>query len=130
MTPIDTIRDSFKIFLANGDSPLEAFQRFDREEFYRAAMEELSIRGHAAWMDADSLASLGLLAQQEEWNAKDMDQAIPLWAAGWTSQAPNLGQIERVMAWYWRAPVKGNRKLGRRYMSTNQAFMAMQREAK
>ncbi len=72
---------------------------------------------------------------------KDMEQALALTEAGWTSEDPravnsphlpppkNIWEKTAVMSWYWRAPSKRPGKPGRRYNSTNQAWRAMMRAA-
>lgn len=53
-------------------------------------------------------------------------KAIELWLAGWKSEPcrPDL----QIMSWYWRRPPIGNRKHGRLFYSTDQAYRQMQRE--
>lgn len=125
---IDGLKDTFRLLVAKGHTPFEAFSMFDAGELWNMAMEEVRERGpmetHA---DSDSLICLCVSAQQEERDRKDLEeQAIPLWLAGWTSEPQS--KDAQVMSWYWRAPAKGKRPLGRRFLSTNQAFMALQRQ--
>lgn len=136
--PIDAFRDSFLTLLKKGMTPLEALREFDRDEWNKAVSEEIldgevSRNPETFILETQhgkpSLLELGAKALREEMNEKDMDQAIALWLAGWTSEQPNARQTD-VMSWYWRAPAKRKNSKGRRYYSTNQAFNAMNRLTK
>jgi len=127
MNPIDTYRDAFKAMLKSGMTPLEALHEFETEKFNAALLEELEIRKGDAWHDANSLLSLAARAGREESNQREMEKAIELWLAGWTSETPHSTQ-EDVMSWYWRRLPRRKGKPGRRYLSTQQAYNAMKRE--
>lgn len=83
------------------------------------------------------LACLSVKSRMDS-DDKDMEQALELTAAGWTAEDPraktnlpppkNIWETTAVMSWQWRAPGKRPGKPGRLYLSTNQAFMALQRE--
>lgn len=64
---------------------------------------------------------------REEARDKDFGKAIELWMAEWTSypQSPK----HEIMSWYWRRPPRPGRKKGRLYLSTDQAYRAMRKEA-
>ena len=53
-------------------------------------------------------------------------QANDLLAAGWRFELPDVSDPE-VWQWYWRAPPKRAGGKGRKYLSTNQAWNALQR---
>lgn len=143
--PFDALRDTFLWFVAGGMTHEEALAEFDEDEFAKASWAEFfgglvrvvpateSIEKAGDWITNDSrklpaLFDLLTTARMERRNGvhgADYQQALELWQAGWTSEAvrPN----SRVMSWYWRAPAKGKRKQGRRYLSTNQAWIALQK---
>ncbi len=70
---------------------------------------------------------LDFLAEKQRAKAyrKDAEQVYALLAVGWTFEIPSVWSDP--LSFYWRAPPKGKRALGRRYLSTNQAFNAMNR---
>lgn len=67
-------------------------------------------------------------AQMLQCSEDAMPQVDALIAAGWLFEPVN--ENSEPWQWYWRAPKKGKRKKGRRYLSTNQAYMALQRISK
>ncbi len=141
--PFDTMRDSFLRFMAEGASYREALELFDLAEFRAAAMAELDgdlVRrvspmedilraGDFVTNDSRGLPALLelLVHAQIEQGQQPCAQCLDLWAAGWTSEVPNpkYGPCQS-MSLYWRAPSKRPGKLGRRYLSTNQAWNALQ----
>lgn len=148
-TPIDTLRDSFLRLVAEGMSHHEAMLCFDEEEWRKAMWEELetlsAVRdatGNLVTNDERRLPALLELSSMASFEARsaigshDMDQAMELWAAGWTSEVPNpehhgkhgFWSHTQVMSFYWRRPPRRPGKPGRRYLSTNQAWMALKRE--
>lgn len=152
--PIDTYRDAFLRFMTEGCSYREALEHFDEKEFRSAAMEELDgdlvrrigplediIRaGDFVTNDQRGLPALLDLLTHAEFEKRnsvdspDYQQALDLWQAGWTSEnanpaSPGFWGQTQVMSWYWRAPSKRAGKPGRRYLSTNQAWNALQKEA-
>jgi len=127
----DLFRDTFLRFLAEGMTHAEALAEFNRGEWNEAMNAEIMEGGSNR---SDSLLDLAAKAGFEERNLRDLDQAIELWQAGWTSEDPNpqrdhscFWSQSQVMSWYWRAPSKRPGKPGRRYLSTNQAFNAMKK---
>lgn len=146
-SPIDTYRDAFLKFLSEGMSYTDALEQFELTKFQEAALTEMLTR--EARIDiishefvtnderrAPALFQLLTRAQFEQRSAIDFEeQATPLMLAGWTSEVPegykhNSGKFWRqcpVASLYWRAPSKRPGKPGRRYLSTNQAFNAMQK---
>lgn len=89
---------------------LEAYREFDETKLIAAMHSDLPNR---------ELLDLIVKANREETNLRDLDDAIELWLAGWTSDA---GKPPRdVFSWYWRAPPKGKRPLGRKFLSSQQA---------
>lgn len=146
MNPIDTCRDAFLAFLAQGMTHAEAYDQFDDKELRAAMRAELE---GGLFIDPDteqlvnedrkpSLLDLISLAQYQKRSIRDFEQqAIPLMLAGWTIDTPPdkysnaEGWLQRqTMSLYWRAPGKRPGKPGRRYLSTQQAFNAMQRAQK
>lgn len=148
--PVDTYRDAFLAFLKCGMSYVEARDQFDKELLQAAVNAELE-RGDSVQVlnpetflcenacGHETLFDLVVKAGFEQRNSvgsRDMDQAMDLWQAGWTSEDTMAHLIKpnefwsqtQVMSWYWRAPSKRPGKPGRRYLSTNQAWNAMQRE--
>ena len=113
-------------------------REFERQKLHSA----LSIEA-LGQDEGRSLLDLLAIAGREECDESEMEKAIELWLAGWTSELPehyNTPEAQErakndpwsrcaVMSWYWRAPSKRKGKPGRRYLSTNQAFNAMKREA-
>jgi hypothetical protein len=146
--PIDTYRDSFLRFMADGMSYSEALEQFDQDEFANAAFVEMYSREARIDLlthefvtnDSRKLPALFQLltrAQFEKRNSvdgRDYQQALELWQAGWTSESktnppkPGFWHQAQVMSWYWRRPPRRPGKPGRRYLSTNQAWTALQRE--
>src|SRR5512144_492155 len=61
-----------------------------------------------------------------EQNDRDFGLAIELWQMGWKSEPLRPGLA--IMSWYWRRPPRGNRKRGRLFYSTDQAYSHMLRE--
>lgn len=112
-----------------------------------AVVEVGEVRVQEAWKAAPAhsdtagrlLAMLSVKGRMDT-DDRDMEQALALTDAGWTSEDPRainsphlpapktIWEKTPVMSWYWRAPSKRAGKPGRRYLSTNQAFRAMQRE--
>ncbi len=115
--------DTLRTLMAKGMTPREACEHFDEQD-----LSEAMFHDDTPHEDTRALLEICAEAMQEKQNERDSTQAIELWLAGWTSEAPHPGQQGRVMSWYWRAPPKGKRPLGRRYLSTNQAFMALKRQ--
>ena len=73
-------------------------------------------------------------ASHKESNDAEMEKALELSAAGWTPEIekhhtphPLTGNVD-VMSWYWRRPARRKGQKGRRYLSTNQAWNALNRE--
>lgn len=147
MTSIDTLRDTFLHFMERGMNYAEALEQFDKDEFAAAAMQEVfqdeatRIPGKG-WRTNDDRDLPGLMefitrADYEEHDAEQMELAIELWTAGWTSELPcpeiQLGddmdfwRKVQTMSLYWRAPSKRPGRPGRRYLSTQQAYNAMQK---
>jgi hypothetical protein len=56
-----------------------------------------------------------------------LPQVDALLAAGWRFELP--GVRDEPWQWYWRSPPKRAHSKGRKYLSTNQAFMALQRQS-
>jgi len=142
LNPIDTYRDSFLAFVAGGMTHSEALDQFDRKEWNAALVAELSlIRLNPKTLNMEvhdglpPLLSLDSMAGREQADQKDMEQAIELWGAGWTSEVPDCFRHNSrdfwrqcpVMSWYWRRPSRRQGKPGRKYLSTNRAWMAMKR---
>ena len=117
---IDTYITAFRKFTAEGMTPMEAFAEFDADEWHRLMIDEVNERGTSVML------KLGSSAIQEEYNQGSLTQAYDLWGAGWTSENPGSGPSQP-MSWYWRKPPTGKKKLGRRYLSTNQAWNALQK---
>lgn len=136
MKNADFYRTTFLAMMNGGKSAWEAFQEFDGKDFNRALVEELSSSNvhvnpktftHETLDGLPSLLTLSSWASREKMNEEDTEKAIELWMAGWTSEADAKTQKD-VMSWYWRRPSKRPGKLGRKFHSTNQAFMALRRE--
>lgn len=145
--PIDTYRDAFLRLMADGMSYREALETFDEDEFTKAALAEMDARGSLIMNEnldlvtnderrAPALFDLLVHANFEKKNSvdgHDYKQALDLWQAGWTSECANppsegfWGQTQ-VMSWYWRRPPRRKGKRGRLYLSTNQAWNALQKE--
>lgn len=111
--------DTFRELLKQGLTPLEALRQFDPEDLRAAVFKGLD----EGSMD---LFRLAVRANREQMNEADLDQAIELWLAGWTSETPHQTQTD-IFSWYWRSPPKRKGK-GRRYLSTQQALNALRRQ--
>lgn len=80
------------------------------------------------------MLDIGAQALHKESNDAEMEKALELSAAGWTPEIekqhtphPFTGSVD-VMSWYWRRPPRRQGAKGRRFLSTNQAWNALQRE--
>jgi hypothetical protein len=86
-------------------------------------------------------SALSELAEQTKLEIRRncMPQVDALLMAGWKYELPEIANRKdgenftrmdtEPWQWYWRAPSKRAGGKGRRYLSTNQAFNALQREA-
>lgn len=127
--PIDTYRDAFLRMVGEGKSHAEALDEFDAKAWNAAMMAEIE-------QGTKTLLDLSAMALREMADLENMGQAIELWTAGWTSELPegyrhNSKDFWRqcpVMSWYWRRPPKRAGKPGRKFLSTNQAYRALQRD--
>ena len=72
------------------------------------------------------LAVLADRGRVESWR-RDSEQVYSLLAAKWTFEIPS--EDSGPHSFYWRSPPKGKRELGRKYLSTNQAWNAMMKAA-
>ena len=117
--------DTFHRLLREGMSHGEAMECFSDED-RNSALSDLRIEDSRKALD---LMALGGMQQRDRktFNA----QCIPLMLAGWTSEIPNPTNSKdpwmqcQAMSLYWRAPSKCHGKLGRKYLSTQQAYNAM-----
>lgn len=143
MNPIDTYRDTFLKFLSDGMTHLEAYSQFCPVALNRAVAEEITsdaVQMHMGKLITPTgqvslleLCSTALREADDEQTFEE--QCIPLMLAGWTSEVPECYQNNSRDKWsqcpqmslYWRSPSKRPGKPGRKYLSTNQAFNAMQR---
>ena len=76
----------------------------------------------------DPVRRAKLIAQyRQESNDKAMIQVRALLAAGWKYELPAGNYDYDPWQWYWRAPPKRKNSRGQKYLSTNQAFNALQR---
>jgi hypothetical protein len=116
----DAYTEMFRLLLSKGKTHLEAMNEFDQEKLKQAVKDEIDDRGPRSVL-LDLVAEAGRQRREQD----DFSQATDLWLAGWTSEKPYPNS--QVMSWYWRAPAKGKRPLGRKYLSTNQAWRALQR---
>lgn len=135
----DVLRDAFLRFLGEGLSNLEALEQMDPEQ-WKAAMRYEMMHGDAQHYNPvtmcfethdglPSLLDLQVLAKLEE-GQQPCVQCLDLWGAGWTSERPNPNSAlpTQSMSLYWRRPPKGKRPKGRLFLSTNQAWQALQKE--
>lgn len=134
---IDTYRDAFLLMLSEGMSHAEALAQFDREKWNAAVGAEIDLGScqynpetfqYVTRDGKPSLLDLAAAAGAEDRESNDMTQAIELWLAGWKSENPNPKYPCQTMSLYWRRPPKRKGKLGRRFLSTNQAHNALKRE--
>lgn len=125
MKTTDYYVETFQKFLAQGMSHLEALNQFDRKEWNEAMMREPELKRGSIRM-----LELCGLALREEMDLEDLDQAMELWGAGWTSETPYKAQQIHIMSWYWRRPSKRKGSKGRLFLSTNQAYNAYKKEMK
>ncbi len=130
----DTYLTAFRRFLSDGMSYEEARNQFDPGLLQVALKSEMDlVPGIENW----PLWDLCVKASFEERNRKDWEeQAVPLMLAGWAIEQPDghkhnskdFWRQPQAMSLYWRRPSRRPGKPGRRYLSTNQAYMAMQKE--
>lgn len=144
---IDLYRELFQQLVADGMTHADAIHHFD-PDLLRAAVNEEMERGDCARFfnmetlspenacGHETLFDLTVKASFEQRQIDDFNnQALPLYMAGWTSEEPNptnskdFWRQTQIMSLYWRAPSKRPGKPGRRYLSTQQAFNAIQRAA-
>lgn len=114
----ETVHEMLSMLINQGMTPLEAVRQFGEESIKQAVRDELA--------DAPGFGPLFevcVKANQQKSDEKEMEKAVELWMAGWTSE--KTPTMYAVMQWYWRSPPKGKGKLGRFYWSTNQAWMAL-----
>jgi hypothetical protein len=132
----DTYRTAFLGFLDQGMTAGEALEQFDREDWNKAVTDELeshSVRINPTTFGLQTddgkpaLCELSAMACRDRMNDRDMGLAAELWLKGWTSENPH-GHPRDVFAWFWRRPPKRPGKLGRKYLSTQQAYNAMKKE--
>lgn len=65
---------------------------------------------------------------REDANKRAMVQVRELLAAGWKYEVPGEGHYDYdPWQWYWRAPPKRTNSRGQKFLSTNQAWNALQR---
>lgn len=115
--------EMFQLLLKQGKTHLEAYREFDEEKLRKALLDSLD-SGPPGKRNL-ALLDLMALAGMEKADEADREQCFELWSQGWTSE--KVTPDSRPMSWYWRSPPKGKRPLGRRYLSTNQAWLAMRR---
>lgn len=71
---------------------------------------------------------LAILAdsERERQDEKDLDKALALWAAGWTTDQDRETAVGKrplpIYSWAWRRPAIPPRTTGRRFASTDQAY--------
>ena len=133
----DFYRDAFLDLLAKGFTHFEALETFDRDEWNEAMTAEImsgdckqfdrSLLHYITASGKPSLLDLAGKAVMESCDREALEQAHELWMAGWTSEP--VTPKSQVMSWYWRRPPRRAGKPGRKYLSTNQAWMALKREA-
>lgn len=126
-TLLEKYKQLFKCRIRQGLTPLEALKTFDSEELSEALCQESNTATPGYLKDKSSLLSYISRAGREERNEHDMGKAIELWLSGWTSETPHSTQTD-VMSWYWRRQPKVKGNLGRKYQSTNQAYIALLKE--
>lgn len=93
--------------------PLEAFKP-RRTEFTIDELDDPAVLAQAAE------------AVKLEARAAGQREADALMAAGWRFEIPSESATEP-WQWYWYAPPKRKNSNGRKYLSTSQAFNAMQK---
>ncbi|MFK5923259.1 MAG: hypothetical protein QM496_13865 [Verrucomicrobiota bacterium] len=78
------------------------------------------------------MLEIGARNSHKEANEKEMEKALELSSAGWTQEQhvchPFTKSVD-VMSWYWRRPARRKGMKGRLFLSTNQAYNAMNRES-
>lgn len=131
----DTYLAAFRKFLSEGMTYSEALDEFDTQALMRSCFAEMD-RDRSILNDQESLFGLMIKGFRQMSDDADMEQAYELWGAGWTSEVPesyksNSRDFWRqcpTMSLYWRAPSKRPGRPGRRYLSTNQAWRALQKQ--
>ena len=122
MSPDGTL-DLFIRFRNEGMTLTEAKNQFEAEDWNNSIRESLKLRGtnHPLFQFA---------AQEGKEAAHDSalnSQCYELWMAGWVTEENGR---DDAWAWYWRRPAKGNRKKGKLFLSTNQAFNSYKKDLK
>lgn len=113
--------DLFKDLLSKGKTHAEVEAMFTREQIREVLFTQGDVVNQLEFL---KLCGKALMENQ---NDRDMDQAIELWLAGWTSETPYECQKLMVMSWYWRRPPRTKNRPGRLYLSTQQAYNALKR---
>jgi hypothetical protein len=109
--------------MAQGKDAYEAVEAFGVPAFHAVMREEFETNSRFM---SDPLFDIAVEHSRKSCENWDFAQATDLWLAGWTSEAQSSNS--QVMSWYWRRPARRKNIPGRRYLSTNQAWMAMRRE--
>lgn len=117
----DLMLDMLQNRISLGMTKDEAVQDVGQPAFHAAAISAITQYGKKHplfWFAVDVTV--------ESRHDSYLQKALDLYAAGWTSETPHESQTE-IMSWYWRRPPMGNRKTGRRFMSTDQAWNHMRK---
>jgi hypothetical protein len=112
----DFYMDAIRILKAKGFTSLEIVEHFGYMNLFNAACSKGAKESTPLQMD---LYLELRTADAETKRDVEFKESIHLWLAGWTSHPKEGGRS------YWRAPPKGNRRLGRKYPSSRTAFWAM-----
>ncbi len=107
-------------FKAKGLTDGEILQEFNRDDFNKTLRESIE-------EGEDRLLDFAANAGRDNRNIEDLNKAIELWTAGWKSEIPKEFKNLDVMSWYWRRPPIGNRKTGKLFLSTDQAYSALKK---
>jgi hypothetical protein len=116
----DTVLAMFKEFLNQGKTLTEARNEFSNEQWKSAILESIELQGVT-----HPLFEYGVQESQQSGHQDVLEsQCYELWMRGWITE--DNGRKES-WAWYWRRPPIGNRKKGKLFLSTNQAFQSLQK---
>ena len=121
----DLALDLVNKFLSKDMSLTEAFNQIGEDALYLAVNDAIDLEGvnHPFF-------KLRCEAGSEESHESGLDQCYELWMNGWKTETTETLYIKLASwSWSWRRPPKGNRKVGKLFPSTNQAYQAMKRES-
>jgi hypothetical protein len=84
--------------------------------------------GRSEWVEMPTLDEMIEAHRRRPCDKRTLAEVRALMAAGWLFVLPEGAGDHEPFSWRWRRPPRGNRKVGRLFASTGQAFGALMRE--